>query len=102
MADYSFSSSRVRQVASEVRGTDATNIETCKNNVVNLANSVETSWQGTDAAAYIDALQKYGPEIQKLAETLKAIATTLDKIADIMDEREQQRRQAAQQQLSAN
>lgn len=102
MADYSFSSSRVRQVAKEVRNPYAQTIEDHNRDIQALADRVTDSWQGTDAIAYIDALKNYGPEIDKLVGTIRAIATTLDKIAELMDEREQQRRDAATSQLSTH
>lgn len=100
--DYSFSSSAVRQVANDVRNVDATNIETGAKNVQNIGNTVQTAWQGTDANAYVNALNNYVPEILRLAETLRIIATTLDQTANLMDEREQERRARASQELSAN
>lgn len=102
MADYSFSSNGVRDVAKQVRNPYAQTIEDSNSEIQKLADQVTDSWQGTDAEAYINALKSYGPEIQKLVGTLRAIATTLDNIADLMDERERQRRDAAQSQLSTH
>lgn len=100
--DYSFSSSAVRQVANDVRNTDASNIEQGAKNVQNIGNAVQTAWQGTDANAYVEAINAYVPEIQKLSATLNVIADTLDQTANLMDEREQERRQRAAQELSSN
>lgn len=101
MADYSFSSDRVGQVASDINGKSM-EMQECKDTVVNLATSVEGAWQGTDAQTYINALQAYGPEIDKLVNTLSVISSTLGDIKNLMNEREQARAQAAAQQLSIN
>lgn len=100
--DYSFSSSAVRQVANDVRNTDAMNIEQGAKNVQNTANTVQSGWQGTDANAYVEALTSYVPEIERLSSTLRVIADTLDQTANLMDEREEERRRRAAEELNSN
>ncbi len=98
MADYSLDYSNIEEAIQKVR-TDAAVIEDVLIKVNNIANNLQTVWEGTDAVEYIQKITEYSPSIKKLEDSYLGAMDVLQSTSNQYQETQAQTTTAVQSEL---